>query len=245
MVALNASDFETGAITYSVLLLSWLAACLPFEVFARTGWLHKYRLQPNAFPPSEQLHQKALRMAGFNWAWLAVATVAASPVIETLFPSMPLPPAWQIVGYFGMSFLIDDLCFYCYHRLLHSHSTLYRLFHKPHHVFTAPFAWTSHAVHPVEMMLQSVGAMTGPLLFGFGRQLLWGWLIVRQIQGVLDHTGYELPIDPIGWLPGVGGTKFHDDHHKYFNANYASCFSAIDDLFDTRYGKKKNTAKAT
>ena len=40
--------------------------------------------------------------------------------------------------------------------------------------------------------------------------------MIRQLQGVLDHTGYEFPYDPLAIVPGVGGTKFHDDHHKYF-----------------------------
>ena len=44
--------------------------------------------------------------------------------------------------------------FAAYHRYLHEHPKLYVLYHKPHHVFTAPCAWTSHAVHPVEMLLQ-------------------------------------------------------------------------------------------
>ena len=101
-----------------------------------------------------------------------------------------------------------------YHRWLHADRDRYIRFHKPHHIFTAPFCWTSHAVHPVEMLLQSVGAMVGPVFLGMNLRTLWVWLAVRQWQGVLDHTGYELPIDPIGWIPGVGGTKFHDNHHK-------------------------------
>eukprot|EP00658_Telonema_sp_P-2_P017287 TRINITY_DN16698_c0_g2_i1.p1 TRINITY_DN16698_c0_g2~~TRINITY_DN16698_c0_g2_i1.p1 ORF type:complete len:154 (-),score=23.92 TRINITY_DN16698_c0_g2_i1:175-636(-) len=128
-----------------------------------------------------------------------------------------------------------------YKRQLHAHPELYRRFHKPHHIFTAPFAWTSHAVHPVEMSLQSVGAMMGPIVFGFGREQLWLWLVLRQWQGVMDHIGLELPMDPLCWLPGLGGTKFHDQHHQYFNANYASCFSFIDDLFGTRWHEPSNT----
>ena len=113
------------------------------------------------------------------------------------------------------------------------HPSLYRRFHKPHHAFTAPFAASSHALHPVEMMLQAVGAMAGPALFGFPLYMLWGYLALRQAQGVLDHIGYELPVDPCGWIPGVGGTTFHDDHHKYFLCNYASCFSFLDWLGGT------------
>ena len=85
------------------------------------------------------------------------------------------------------------------------------------------------------MILQSIGAMIGPVLFSMPLPYYWCWLIVRQLQGILDHSGYEFPWDPLAWIPGVGGTKFHDDHHNYFKANYASCFSFIDRLFGTDY----------
>ena len=66
---------------------------------------------------------------------------------------------------------------------------LYKSIHKPHHVFTAPFAATSHATHPLEMMLQGVGGMLGPLLIGCTLTEFWVWLAVRQWQGMEDHTG--------------------------------------------------------
>jgi sterol desaturase/sphingolipid hydroxylase (fatty acid hydroxylase superfamily) len=69
---------------------------------------------------------------------------------------------WQLPFFF----LVDDLCFYGYHRALHSNPEWYRRFHKQHHAFKAPYALVSHATHPLEMMLQSVGAMAGPLLLG-------------------------------------------------------------------------------
>ena len=77
--------------------------------------------------------------------------------------------------------------------------------------------------------------MLGPIFFELPLPYLWGWLAIRQLQGVLDHTGLDLPWDPLGLIPGVGGTKFHDDHHKYFKANFASCFSFIDIIFGTDY----------
>lgn len=119
---------------------------------------------------------------------------------------------------------------------------MYASFHKPHHAFTAPFVWTSHAVHPVEMLCQSVGTMTVPLAVGMNLKVFWLWLALRQYQGVLDHSGYEgLPfyLDPFSSMSGlripgigqiIGGTKFHDDHHRLFDGNYASCFSIIDSI---------------
>lgn len=199
-------------------------------------------------------------MVAFNWGWMAVVTPAAGPIIATIFPGGPGGPDdhilhgsfdddagnWHWARWFGLPWfwavllvclVLDDVCFYCYHRALHAWPELYKNYHKPHHQFKAPFSWSSHAVHPVEMSLQSIGALLGPVLFGFTLGQLWCWLAVRQLQGVLDHTGYS--IDPIAWLPGVGGTKFHDDHHKYLTGNYASCFSFIDRLAGTAYKKKK------
>lgn len=244
------SDQETSTLwyyafgTYSVLLVSWLVACIPFEICDQMGWLQQYRIQPSAdWNPA--LKQKALKMAALNWAWLPFALLFASPILPSLFPIKE--DAWtmvpMIIVQFAISFIVDDMFFYVYHRALHVYPTLYKKFHKPHHVFTAPFAWTSHAVHPVEMMLQSIGAMAGPMIFGFSLHTLWVWLTVRQWQGVLDHIGYKLPVDPLGWIPGVGGTEFHDLHHKHFLGNYASCFSFIDDMMGTRRKEKVEKAE--
>lgn len=76
---------------------------------------------------------------------------------------------------------------------------------------------------------RSVGTMAGPLLFAFSLPQLWIWMALRQLQGVLDHIGIDCPFDPLHYIPGVGGTVFHDDHHRVFTKNYASCFSVIDD----------------
>ena len=75
----------------------------------------------------------------------------------------------------------------------------------------------------------SIGTMAGPLLFAFSLPQLWIWMALRQLQGVLDHIGIDCPFDPLHYIPGVGGTVFHDDHHRVFTKNYASCFSVIDD----------------
>jgi sterol desaturase/sphingolipid hydroxylase (fatty acid hydroxylase superfamily) len=91
------------------------------------------------------------------------------------------------------------------------------------------------------MILQSVGTMTVPLILHMNIYVFWAWLSIRQYQGVLDHVGYEnLPfwIDPFSHLPGGGGTRFHDDHHKHFTCNYASLFRIIDVFFGTDYRGK-------
>ena len=59
--------------------------------------------------------------------------------------------------------------------------------------------------------------MTGPLIwataYGLSVHAWWGWLALVQVQGVMDHSGYDLPapLDVFKLLPGFGGTKFHDE----------------------------------
>jgi len=228
--------------TYAVLLGSWLIPCLCFEAFERIGMLNKHLIQPHR-RPTAALKKHALYMAFLNWAWLPFALRIAAPLLAVWFPDASRTESLSSVICFvvqvAISFFVDDFCFYIYHRVLHEYPQLYVRFHKPHHVFTAPFVWTSHAVHPVEIILQSIGAMMGPIIFSMPLRHYWVWLTIRQIQGVLDHTGYDFPWDPIRWVPGVGGTKFHDDHHRHFTCNYASCFSFIDDMFGTRYSSQK------
>ena len=227
-----------GVGTYAVLLGSYLAACLPFAVLDRSGFATRWRIQPS--PPRQDV-AAAKRMVVLNFAWLLPAVLAASPLLRLLFPSDAQPPPLASAPFTALAwFVLHDLSFYCYHRTLHEVPWLYVSVHKPHHKFTAPFAWTSHAVHPAEMALQAAGAMAGPLLwarlYGLPVRAWWCWLALVQAQGVMDHSGYDLPapLDCFGMLPGFGGTRFHDDHHRYFTGNYAAALSLIDDLMGTR-----------
>ena len=241
---LNEDTLKYAIGTYTVLLVSYVIPCLIFEVIDRSKFLQSYLIQPKKVETNFKLRKTAIRMAALNFGWLPIALYLGTPILKRLIPSEGHIDTLPFLGMIAASFLIDDFCFYVYHRILHEIPALYKPFHKPHHMFTAPFAWTSHAVHPVEMMLQSIGAMIGPaLVFHMPLRYFWTWLAIRQLQGVLDHTGYEFPYDPLAIVPGVGGTKFHDDHHKYFTKNYASCFSFIDDIFGTRYVERRKVKK--
>ena len=215
---------------WPILFFTWLSTCIFFEILGRIPYIKKYRLQPNV---SQQLKYEAITMSLQNWIFILFLCIMSMPFLHLIFESRPIvdnnlsTTILQLV----LSFIIDDTIFYTYHRLLHSNRSLYR-YHKPHHRFTAPTVWTSHAVHPVEITLQTIGGIVGPLVFGMNRQMFWLWLIIRQIQGIMDHSGLDL--DPIGWIPGVAGTKFHDDHHRKIVGNYASVFSFIDDIAGTR-----------
>ena len=242
-----------GLPTYGVLIGSWLLACAPFFFLDRTGWAEKYRIQrtatghPVRAATAPEIRAKALRLVVFNWVWIAVAVVAASPALAWLFPvDAPSPSLLQAPAVGALWFVMHDLSFYTYHRTLHSVPWLYKHVHSLHHAFSAPFAWSSHAVHPAELALESVGAMLGPLAWsatagGLSLHAWWVWLAFIQLQGVMDHCGYDLPCDPFGALPGWGGTRFHDEHHERFSGNYAAALSIIDDVMGTRLKEREKS----
>mmetsp|Transcript_88867 Transcript_88867/g.162954 ORF Transcript_88867/g.162954 Transcript_88867/m.162954 type:complete len:310 (-) Transcript_88867:178-1107(-) len=237
---------QYGLGTYLVIIGSWVSACIPFVMMDHFSWGQVWRIQKNAkgepvrAAVDPYVRRRAAKMVIVNWTWLLPVNLLAAPVYKELFPADAPAPAWWQAPFLGLLwFLLHDICFYCYHRLLHEVPSLYKHVHKQHHIFTAPFAWTSIATHPVETLLQSVGGLLGPLLhsafFGLPVHALWIWLGLITIQGVFDHSGYDLPLpfDIFGMLPGFGGTHFHDDHHRYFNCNYAAAFSMIDDFMGT------------
>jgi methylsterol monooxygenase len=232
--------------TYSTIVGAWALACAPFFVMDYFCLGETWRIQRTdkgdrvRAATDPKLKSAAARMVIFNWAWLLPVVMLAAPTIKQLFPAdMPAPRYWQAPILAYLWFICHDIGFYSYHRLLHEVPKLYVNIHKQHHLFTAPWAWSSTAVHPVEMLLQSIGGVIGPLihslLFGLPIHAVWLWLALIMVQGVFDHSGFALPIplDLFGMIPGFGGTAAHDDHHKYFTCNYAAAFHVIDDIMGT------------
>ena len=183
---------------------------IPFTLIDRYHLLQKYRIQPDK-TASTEAYRVAFRMVSVNFIILFPVTLLGGAFLKEIFLPMDAPISWNSLPLRLVFYLIvDDICFYIYHRLLHVFPRVYRRFHKPHHYFTVPFAAMSHATHPVEMMLQSIGGSLGPMVAGVSIVEFWIWLVVRQWQGVEDHTGYELPWSPTHWIPFMGGAEFHD-----------------------------------
>ena len=199
-----------GLSTYFVILSAYLSMVVPFSLIDHFNLLPSYRIQPGK-SPSKDAYWKAAEMVCVNFLFLFPTTLVGGAFLKEIFAPIDAEIDWiwlplRILAYF----IIDDACFYAYHRFLHAYPGLYRRFHKPHHYFTVPFAAMSYATHPVELLLQSFGGSLGPMLAGVPIVEFWIWLVVRQWQGVEDHTGYELPWSPTHWLPFVGGSEFHD-----------------------------------
>ncbi|XP_067120807.1 lathosterol oxidase-like [Centruroides vittatus] len=145
-----------------------------------------------------------------------------------------------------------DLMTYCVHRMLHL-PFFYKKFHKIHHRFKQPTAFSSTAMHPAEFLLMQTFMMI-PILF-----LPMHWVTYIGVigyvfyYGIIDHSGIKMEaIWP--WQPN---SLFHDDHHKYFHVNFGFNLTIWDKLQgtyrvkdrvyneNTFYGKGKSLDEAT
>lgn len=142
------------------------------------------------------------------------------------------------------SFLIElifDGFHYAVHRAAHAHKTLYR-FHKTHHKFVHPTAWTTFYMHPFDLLLSyAVPLWLAIAIVGCSSrqfELLVTYLTYQEIAG---HLGQRIfPGSSFAqciWIPRLFGIQLHveehDLHHTRFDCNYSKRFVLWDKVFGT------------
>ncbi|KAJ3257622.1 C-4 sterol methyl oxidase [Boothiomyces macroporosus] len=72
------------------------------------------------------------------------------------------------------------------------------------------------------------------------------WLVVRLVQTIDAHSGYDFPWSIHHFIPFWAGAEFHDYHHLAFVGNYASYFRFWDYVMGTSvvYGQWKAKKEA-
>jgi sterol desaturase/sphingolipid hydroxylase (fatty acid hydroxylase superfamily) len=147
-------------------------------------------------------------------------------------------------AFFGVWFVTNDLIFTAFHTCFHMWPWLYRLVHKEHHTWKAPFSWMSHAMSLYELAANGVAVMFWPLFHSLvlGRptaiELVWFVQCFSQLIGCIEHSGYDaipplvLPMNL--WFPSIfSNTKHHDDHHRAFNGNFGGYLCVWDNMMGT------------
>ena len=224
--------FPVGSIAVSIVAFMVYAAPLTWLAWADVAWARPFRIQSR--PPREQ----QLVAASIGW-WLvnnvclAIATVAAWPLLRQTGVHMgPWPPWWVIAGQVLVFVYLDDFLYYWFHRGMHAR-WLYKRVHGWHHRIVTPWAVTGHYMHPLEYVLTGTIALVGPLLLGAHVVTLWIWFAVRQWEAAEGHCGYDFPWSPTHLFPGSDGARHHDVHHARVRGNYAGFFPIWDRVFGT------------
>ncbi|CAN1174526.1 Methylsterol monooxygenase 1-1 [Linum perenne] len=135
-------------------------------------------------------------------------------------------------------FLIEDFMTYWIHRGLHSSTWLYNMFHKVHHEYEAPVAFSVLYNHWGDIFMLGFPSFVGPAIVPGHMLTLWLWFSVREMEAIGAHSGYDFPWDVNKLIRFYGGAEYHDYHH-FVGGQTQNNFSSIFRYNDYIYGTNK------
>jgi len=247
----NFTRFQIATIgSVLIHMLSYYLISLPSIMCQFIPYMQKYKIQKEK-PETGAGQWKCLKLLLLSQLFIQLPIICATylycEMFDIPFEWDKMPPWYLLLAQFYACLVIEDTWHYFMHRALHD-KRIYKYIHKVHHNFQAPFGMVAEYAHPAETMILGLGTMWGILLMGNHLVFLWGWMVVRLLETIDVHSGYDIPINPLHLLPYYGGARFHDFHHMNFNGNYSSTFTWWDKLFGTdiqfKEYNEKEAAKA-
>ena len=139
---------------------------------------------------------------------------------------------WSAIWTFAVSLVAFDTWFYWMHRLLHW-KPLYRVAHKWHHLAITPVVWSNNSDTLLDNLFLQSYWLVAHLRFPVSPAILAAHKLYDQITGMIGHSGIEYGgtlCRPPSLLISV---THHDQHHRYFQCNYATHFTLWDRLLGT------------
>jgi len=160
----------------------------------------------------------------------------------TLYP--PLELNWMNgLGMLIILMILYDAWFYWMHRLMHT-KHLYR-FHSLHHQSIAPTVWSNYSDSHTDAFGMQAFYIIVAILLPVPSVILVIHRIVDHINGQIGHSGFEFFADKLSRFPSpMLCVTFHDQHHQYFNYNFANYFSVWDRLFGTIHPQYDKTVES-
>ena len=157
-----------------------------------------------------------------------------------LSTSVPFPSIFTMTYQIAIFFVLEDTWHYWSHRALHT-PRLYKMIHKIHHQYSAPFGLAAEYASPIEVMMLGFGTVGCPILWcALTGELhiltMYVWIVLRLFQAIDAHSGYEFPWSLHHFLPFWAGADHHDVHHEKFIGNYSSSFRWWDVICGTESG---------
>ncbi|XP_023326296.1 lathosterol oxidase, partial [Eurytemora carolleeae] len=142
---------------------------------------------------------------------------------------------WSILE-LPIAFLSTDYITYWYHRVYHM-PFLYKHFHKLHHTYKQPTAFSVTAIHPVEFLsIQGIYIMP-MFVIPIHAAVYCGMLGYIYYHGIIDHSG--ITFKRLWFQPWQPDCIFHDNHHQYFHVNFGFNVELWDKLHGTARQKDK------
>ena len=177
---------------------------------------------------------------------LSVITAIASAICATLimtgydlggtllYKSIEDYGSWYlIVSFFGV-ILLQDACYYFFHRALH-HPLVFDRLHSGHHRSHNPTPWTSFALDFPEALIQGLFLVAVVFVIPLHIMVLVLWLITMTLWSLINHLGFELfPNFPDHWLgKWFISSDHHSLHHRCYSKHYGLYFTFWDRILGT------------
>lgn len=215
--------------------LLYFGICLPTFLCQFIPFAKHYKIQ-DARPETFDKQWKCFKLLMKNHFLVQLPMIAGGYIFAEQY-SIPFDwehmPRWYHTTVLVLACaVIEDTWHYFLHRALHD-VRIYKYIHKVHHYFQAPFGMVAEYAHPAETIILGLGTFWGIFLFTNHIILLWAWVLVRLLETIDVHSGYDFPLNPLHLVPGYAGARFHDFHHYNFVGNYSSSFVWWDKLFGT------------
>ncbi|KAF9410056.1 hypothetical protein HW555_010750 [Spodoptera exigua] len=138
---------------------------------------------------------------------------------------------------FPVIFLYADYTTYILHRLYHT-PWLYKHFHKLHHKYKQPTAFSVTAIHPFEILHVQLTSCLPLFTIPVHWLSFYSVAIYVYYHGIIDHSGINFKAQ--WWQPWQPDAEFHDQHHEFFHCNFGFNMSLWDKLHGTM--RKQNRA---
>lgn len=142
---------------------------------------------------------------------------------------------WSLLE-FPLVFIPTDYITYWLHRIYHM-PFLYKHFHKLHHTYKQPTAFSVTAIHPVEFLNIQLVYIAPMFLMNIHAGTYMFYLIYIYYHGIVDHSGINFKA--YWFQPWQPDCIFHDNHHQYFHVNFGFNVELWDRLHGTLRQKDK------
>lgn len=225
--------FGAHIVSYSIYFL--IGGFLHWYFYVRRrDRAHEWKCQPTKWLPAElELHEimvgsLSLLVTGTFSAALACYIYNGNP--STVYYRFDQYGWWWFFAQFAVIFIYQDYTTYVMHRMYHT-PFLYKHFHKLHHKYKQPTAFSVVAIHPVEIMHIQLTMCLPLFVIPVHWLAFYTVAIYTYVHGIIDHSGINFKAQ--WWQPWQPDADFHDQHHEFFHVNFGFNIQLWDRLHGT------------